>query len=466
MTVFNPPINLKGYLEFQDYVAYWEDDGTNDPLAGYPYKFKVKINTEYQTHGSPFTPTQYFYSGLDVTTDMWVFSGNQLNGFAWRINEIEESTDGYIVAVIEDVERYNMLNDVYQSGGTVGNGDCMIFGLDEYGKPVLNNMPGNYFDSTTFPGIASRFSHLNPKTALVPVVQAGHGLVIGDMIVLQPNGTFLAVAATPDSKEALNRIVGQVTQVKDSDNFDYKPRGEVRENVSPNFPADSVPGQLIYLDPVSPGKLTATRPSKLATPIYIRLESNTKGIYMGAGSGGGVDEDELRFATVYRVANMAARDALDLTKLKEGDQAYVSDTGNGEWGLFMVSTKTLTPLAVTWTKLADFDTSTMDGRTVGVSVLYTDVAPKDIYRISPTDRVTVITVEVISAFHPSASMTVGDDADNARLVSDQNIDLSVVDTYTINPSYQYGGTDESMIRAYLTPGSSTGGEAKVTISYI
>jgi hypothetical protein len=467
MTVFNPPVNLKGFLQVKDLAGFWEDDGTNDPFVGYPYQFKVLINTEYQQHGSPFTPTGYFYSGLDVTVGMWVVSGNQLGGFAWRINEISDASDGYVEAIIEDVERYNMLSDIYQSGGSVGDGDCMIFGVDSNGHPILNNMPGGYFDATLFPGIVSRFNYLNPKSEFAAVSQTAHGLEIGDMVVLQPDATFIKVAAVADSKEALGRIVGQVTQIKGADQFYYKPRGEVRENVMPAFPADSVPGQLIYLDPVNPGKLTATRPTKLATPIYIRLETLTKGIYMGAGSGGGaVDEDELRFATVYHVANLAARDLLDLTKLKPGDQAYIEDAGQGEWALHMVRSKTLDPLSVSWTKLVDFDSSTVDGRTVGVTFDYKQAVPLDLYRISPLDRVTVVTVEVLEAFHTSADLSIGDDADHERLAESQHIDLSTLGTYTITPSYQYGGTEESMIRAYPNPGTSTSGRVKVTISYI
>jgi hypothetical protein len=77
-----------------------------------------------------------------------------------------------------------------------------------------------------------------------------------------------------------------------------------------------------------------------------------------------------------------------------------------------------------------------------------------------------VTVEVLEAFHTSADLSIGDDADHERLAESQHIDLSTLGTYTITPSYQYGGTEESMIRAYPNPGTSTSGRVKVTISYI
>lgn len=460
-----PPFNTKAYMEVIGINDFWSyDDGTGtDYFVGFPYKWDVRITVDVQAHGSGATSFPLYYTGSDVKEGMWL--AGTTDGLAWQITTINSNNGSVLECVIEDIDRFNVINDPQQAGAAPGFGTVALFSLSEDGQPILSAYPSSTFLDNFPVALVSRFAYRNNKSKYVPVKQTAHGLSVDDFIYLTSDGSYQAIAASNANKLLLSSIVGQVTTVTSLNSFDFQPRGDIRKDVT--LPMDSVPGQLIYLDPSAPGKLTATRPAKLATPMYIRLVEPNTGIYMGAGSGGGaVDEDELRFATVYRVANLAARDAIDVTKLKEGDQAYVSDAGGGEWALFMVNSKTLTPLAVTWTKLVDMDASNVDGRTVGVTFRYNALPTQDIYRISPTDRVTVVTVDVTEAFHTSATLTVGDDADHERLVSDQHIDLSVVDTYTITPSYQYGGTDESWIRAYLSAGSSTTGSVRVTISYI
>lgn len=458
-----PALILKGTMAVQTSVENWSSTDNTDPYIDFPFKWSVQVYVDPMIHANPNTRTGYSYDAYDVQPGCWI--SGQLGGYVWQVVESTPIDSNNAILVIEDVGHYNAFLDVNLSGGGPIDGEIIVFQLNDRGLPILAGIQPNAFSDTFYGDLVSRFEFRNVAQDYVSVHQVAHGLQKDDMIYMTAGGVYQALAATTANKLLLGQMVGQVTTVRNDDYFSFKPRGEIRTNIT--LPADSVPGQLIYLDPVIPGKLTATRPTKLATPLYIRLDTVNRGIYMGAGSGGGaVDEDELRFATVYRVADLAARDAIDVAKLKEGDQAYVSDAGGGEWALFMVNTKTLTPLAVTWTKLVDMDASNVDGRTVGVTFRYNALPTQDIYRISPTDRVTVVTVEVTEAFHTSATLTVGDDADHERLVSDQHIDLSVVDTYTITPSYQYGGTDESWIRAYLSAGSTTTGSVRVTISYI
>lgn len=458
-----PALILKGTMAVQTSVENWSSTDPTDPYIDFPFKWSVQVYVDPMIHANPNTRTGYSYDAYDVQPGCWI--SGQLGGYVWKVVEATPSDSNNTVLVIEDVGHYNAFLDVNLSGGGPIDGEIIVFELNDRGLPILAGIQPNAFSDTFYGDLVSRFEFRNVAQDYVSVHQASHGLQKDDMIYMDNTGAYRALAANTANKLLLGQMVGQVTVVRNDDYFSFKARGEIRTNIT--LPADSVPGQLIYLDPLLPGKLTAIRPAKLATPVYIRLETANRGIYMGAGSGGGaVDEDELRFATVYRVANLAARAAIDPLKLKEGDQAYVADAGQGEWALYMVSRKTLEPVAITWTKIVDMDSSTVDGRTVSVSVNYDGLNPIDVYRISPTDRVTVVTVEVLVPFHPSATLTVGDDADHERLVQDQHIDLSVADTYTVTPSYQYGGTEESWIRAYLSRGTSTAGSAKVTISYI
>lgn len=175
------------------------------------------------------------------------------------------------------------------------------------------------------------------------------------------------------------------------------------------------------------------------------------------------------FATVYTVANEAGKNAIDTTKIKPGDQVYVTDDGNGKWAQYIASAiSTNSPPVVTWTKMADQDSasSSSSAKTKSVSLTYQTPSPIAVSEISPNVRVIEVTIEVTEAFNPSSTLSVGDDSDKSRLASSDNIDLMTVGTYMTTPSYQYSGTGETEVNVYLDPGTTSSGSATVTISYI
>ena len=175
------------------------------------------------------------------------------------------------------------------------------------------------------------------------------------------------------------------------------------------------------------------------------------------------------FATVYTVADEAAKNAIDTTKIKPGDQAYVINDGNNKWAQYLASSmSTDTPPVVTWTKIADEDSanSASSAKTKSVSLTYQTPSPVLISSISPTLRVIEVTIEVTETFNNSSLITVGDDSDNSRLASSDNIDLTTLGTYVTTPSYQYNGTENTEVNVYLTPGTTSSGAVTVTISYI
>ena len=175
------------------------------------------------------------------------------------------------------------------------------------------------------------------------------------------------------------------------------------------------------------------------------------------------------FATVYTVADETAKAAIDTTQIKPGDQVYVADDGQGKWAQYIASAVSSdTPPVVTWTLIADQDSasSASSAKTVGVSLTYQTSSPIAVSEISPNVRVIEVTIEVTEAFNPSSTLSVGDDSDNSRLASSDNIDLTTVGTYMTTPSYQYSGTGETEVNVYLDPGTTSSGSATVTISYI
>lgn len=467
MSAVLPPLVLKADMIVNGPVDYWtEDDGSGDIFIGFPYTFDVSLVVTTRTHSSVLTRMPLSYDALDIKVGMWL-SGNTTNGAAWRIKEIVGSPDSSnIQLIIEDVDRFNLVNDPLMTGGYPPQGPILIYETNDDGMPIFAGIEPNYMPDVFGVDLISRFTYRNLSKKFNRINQPGHDMAVGDLIIMNSDATYSKVAANDAFKDQLTQIVGQVTSVAipGADWFTYKPRGEMQTDLA--LPADSVPGQLIYLDPVLPGKLTATKPKKHATPVYIRLDTVNRGIYLMGSAGGAVAGPLGYYASVYRVADLAERDAIDPTQLQLGDQAYVANAGSGEWAHYIVSAKTEEPAAVTWTKLVDKDASDVDGRTVSTVLDVNSQPAVDLYSVTPTTRVTLVTIEVITPFHTSASLNIGDDELHTRLVDDSLLDLSTAGTYTVTPSYQFGGTGETMVRAYLNIGTSTEGQAKVTISYV
>ena len=463
------------YAEGVDFAAteFWADD--TSPWNGYPYKYTVNyVISNPQIHSDPTTSTPFEYNGLDVKVGDWVGVGS---GMALRVSSIVEDTFNHngqtftspssnaIILVLEDVEIYNLLNDSTQTGSNFVPGPAYIFELGDDGLPVFNIIPDyattiNYQSSLT-----SRFSRRNVEHGNLLVQQPNHNLEVGDVIYIGDNGLYGKVAANADNRDKLERIVGQVTSVGTygGDSFTYRPRGNVIADISPALPGNA--GDVIYLDPTLPGKLTATKPTRFAVALYIQLDTPTRGIYLSGSSGAGGGGGPLGYnATVYKVSTIADRDAIPVDQLQVGDQIYVADSGNGEWAMYMYAG--IIGITPTWYKLTDFDTANTDAKTITVDLYYTQNQPLVIYSVGDTARVVDVTVEVIQTFHPTATLTVGDDSDVNRLTDVDDVDLSVLGTYSLSPSYQYGGTGETIVKAYYNQGSSTQGQAKITITYV
>lgn len=153
--------------------------------------------------------------------------------------------------------------------------------------------------------------------------------------------------------------------------------------------------------------------------------------------------------------------ALNALSAQTGDTAYVIDAGNSEWK-FMIYNGT------SWVQLSDEDSSNVDAKTITATVTQAGgTGNTTVGTVSNNSRVTLVSVEVTQAFDDAnATLTVGDSGDNDRLVANDDIDLTSVGTYAVQPAYQYTTGADSDIIAYLNIGSSTTGSAKVLVSYM
>lgn len=332
-------------------LATWDEFENGDMFTGFPYRWEIQLDVDPQIHSSPSSITPYQYDGLDIKVGDWVTTAE--GGVAVRIYEIVSQTSIQAVVRVEDVDRFNIMSDFSFAGvGISADGQGYVFEVDEDGLPVLGPAGAFYLGVTLQTDLMARFSRRNAVKKYVKVEQTGHTLAVGDIIFLDDDGVYKAIEASEANKNKLDRIIGFVSEVgiPGVNFFAYTPRGQLRKNISPALPTGMLPGQIAYLDPVLPGKLTATKPQKNAVPVYIRLTDDTTGILINGGAGSGNSGPLGYYESSYVVADLTARDAIPVADLELGDSALVLDNGTGTWAYYKVSAKdTVTvPNTVTW----------------------------------------------------------------------------------------------------------------------
>lgn len=106
------------------------------------------------------------------------------------------------------------------------------------------------------------------------VTQASHGFSVGN--VVRSSGANTYAKAQADSA-ANAEVVGIVTVVKDVNTFTLVTQGVITTGV----PAQAA-GTVLFLDPTTPGALTATEPStvgQVSKPLVTVLENGAKAIF-------------------------------------------------------------------------------------------------------------------------------------------------------------------------------------------
>ena len=168
-----------------------------------------------------------------------------------------------------------------------------------------------------------------------------------------------------------------------------------------------------------------------------------------------VEQGGTASVSTYVVADITARNAL--VGLSDGSTAFVQDDGNSEWALYIY-------VSSAWVRQSDEDSAATDANTMSVTLLPFSSGNTTIGTVSATSRVTLVTMEVVSAFNGSPTLTVGDSGDASRLASNSDIDLSATGVYTVTSAYQYAA--ETDIIAYYSAGGAGSGSVKITVSYM
>lgn len=407
----------------------------SDPWNTAVYQWYLTCEIYPQTHSSPFTDTPYEYNGEDIRVGMWIASGDPVK--AVKIIAITAQTPNSITLTVEDVERFNIFSDPTGNGsGIFGTGDGYIFDLGDDALPIIYPIDPSMVISPNFSNdLISRFRINNPVYRY-RIDQASHGLIVGDEIYLDKDDG-LCKKLIPGEQP-----LGRVVDTYDSpDTFLFSPVNRIEEGIIPPLPG--VPGDIIYYDDLNPGELTLT-PSLRAA--YLKI-NNTTGMQIEEG----VTPDAV---SIY--PNIASRPVTS----KVGHMAYVTDRGNGEWGLYMY---TITG----WVEMANQDSAATDAKTLVVDFYHNSFSPMHIGTLSAGSRVTLITVEVLDTFNGTIfSFGIGDTVDNFKLLSMDDVDFGKAGIYSIQSSVVFNGGSDTDIYLFFNIGGNTQGLAKIAVSYV
>lgn len=255
----------------------WMDDSGSSQWDWYAYQWKLTGSINVQQHSSNKTPDPFQYSGTDVKVGDW-FSDD--TGRTFKIVEIVNASAFDLEMVIEDVEQFNTITDPSGNGnGMPQSYSGFIFSLNEEGTPDLQNMPVNQYNSETFVNTQSRFIARNNSRDFVTVYQTNSGLSVGDFIMVdaENEGRYL-----PCPSDKINFAIGVVNgvDVPKTNSFTFKPLTEIIEDLEPGLEGEY--GDIFYMDPANPGKVTGIKPESKPKPVYIRLETPNRAVRLNA----------------------------------------------------------------------------------------------------------------------------------------------------------------------------------------
>jgi hypothetical protein len=179
-------------------------------------------------------------------------------------------------------------------------------------------------------------------------------------------------------------------------------------------------------------------------------------------------EQGLRTGTVTVVPNIAGRDTL---VARVGDQAYVLDAGNGEWGLYLYD-------GTSWVQLGNQDSSTVDAKTMTTTftmptVGFGNSTTNVLGNISPGRKIVSVSMEIDTAFSGYSGnilphIEVGTISQPAQFVGSSANDLTDTTEFYVNPEYVYpaSNSQDLQIRVRCNHYQSTSGNVTVKLTYV
>ena len=180
-------------------------------------------------------------------------------------------------------------------------------------------------------------------------------------------------------------------------------------------------------------------------------------------------EQGIRTGGTTLVADISSRDALSS---QAGDQAYVTNKGDGEWGLYLYT-------GSAWVEVSNQDSATVDAKTLTTTFTmpvggFGTSTTQNLGNISPGRKIQSVSVEVNTTFtgHSGGdpNIEIGTQADPDVYCDSPSNDLTASsgDTFICNPEYVYPSseTQDQTIRARCNHYGASAGNVTVKLTYI
>ena len=230
----------------------------------------------------------------------------------------------------------------------------------------------------------------------------------------------------------------------------------------------------IPLTNASPGtnKLKLTRSDGGPIDIYEATENFRVGTGIASGHTGMFPlamniEQGIRTGGTTLVADTSARDALSA---QAGDQAYVTNKGDGEWGLYLYT-------GSAWVEVSNQDSATVDAKTLTTTFTmpvsgFGTSTTQNLGNISPGRKIQSISVDVDTVFSGhsggSPNIEIGTIADPDVYCDSPSNDLTEAASYICNPEYVYPAseTQDQTIRARCNHYNATAGNVTIKLTYV
>jgi|TARA_R110002153_G_scaffold24508_6_gene78254 hypothetical protein len=185
----------------------------------------------------------------------------------------------------------------------------------------------------------------------------------------------------------------------------------------------------------------------------------------GARYSGAVGLSDSAATQTYRKASLSA--VYSDSAIVTGDIIEVADNGDGEYAVYLAKQDNPTSTGHL-TLISSKDSAGSDAATLSASIHESSgtVALGD---LSATSRPLSVVLDVTTAFDGTGyAISVGDDNDNERLMTNAYVDLGETITFITNPSYVYMNAldADNTIKVYVTAGTATQGNATVLVSYM
>ena len=179
-------------------------------------------------------------------------------------------------------------------------------------------------------------------------------------------------------------------------------------------------------------------------------------------------EQGIRTGGTTLVADVSSRDALSS---QAGDQAYVTNKGDGEWGLYLYT-------GSAWVKVSDQDSANVDAKTLTTTFTmpaggFGTSTTQNIGNISPGRKIISVYVDVDTAFSSYSgnvlpNVEVGTLGDPDIYCDSPSNDLTTLGSYVCTPDFVYPSTEtqDQTIRVRCNHYSASAGNVTVKLTYV